>query len=86
MARARYTVRNLRDDIDRINDWCYYDNIPLRLEVGGRNGYQAVDEYPVDADGKRIGTGVNRNVECGSSRECSHAAFAWYGAQVQKSR
>ena len=83
---SRYTISNLRTDIAKINDWCKSDGIPVRLIEQGRNGYQAIDEYPVDANGDRIGTYVNRNVCSGSSRECSQAAFAWYGAQVQRSR
>jgi hypothetical protein len=86
MTRSRYTVSDLRADLEKINGWCDNDKIPLHLKLQSRNGYQAIDEYPVDADGNRIGIHINRNVEVGSSRECSRAAFAWYGAQVQKSR
>jgi hypothetical protein len=86
MARSRFTVVDLRSDIAKINGWLESEGAPFRLETGGRNGYQAVDEYPVDSAGSRIGTGVNRNVECGSSKDCSLAAFRHYGAWVQSSR
>ena len=76
MARARYTVSTLRSEIDKINGYLEYDGIPVRFEAGGRNGYQAVDEYSVDADCARIGSGVDRTVCCGSSRECGDAAWA----------
>jgi hypothetical protein len=75
MARARYTVRTLCDELTRINGYLESEGIPARFEHGGRNGYQAVDEYTVDADGKRQGSGVDRNVCCGSSRECGEAAW-----------
>ena len=84
MAIRRYTGKMLREDVDKINGWCADDGIPVRLIVQGRNGYQAIDEYPVDESGLRIGTYVNRNVCCGSSRECGHAASQWYNEQHRK--
>jgi hypothetical protein len=83
---ARFTIIDLRRDIAKINGWLAEEGCPFRLIEQGRNGYQAVDEYPVDADGNRQGTCVNRNVCCGTSRECSHAAFEHYGAWVQSSK
>ena len=83
---SRYTISNLRTDVAKINDWCKSDGIPVRLIEQGRNGYQAIDEYPVDADGNREGTGVNRNVCCGTSRECAHEAEAWYNQMHRRYR
>jgi len=77
---ARFTITDLRRDIAKINGWMEEHGWAERLVEQGRNGYQAVDEYSVDADCNRIGSGVNRNVCCGSSRECSLEAFAHYGA------
>jgi hypothetical protein len=48
------------------------DGCSKRFEVSGRNGYQAVDEYSVDSLGDRIGSGVDRNVGCGTAREVYH--------------
>ena len=73
---ARITVVTLRAEVDRINDCLARDGIRERLVVGGRYGYQAVDEYTVDADGKRIGSWVNRTVCAGTSRECVDGAWA----------
>jgi hypothetical protein len=75
---SRFTITDLRKAIVKINGWMEDEGWPGRLEEHGRNGYQAIDEYSVDADGNRIGSGVNRNVCCGSSRECSNAAYAHY--------
>ena len=75
---ARFTITDLRRDVVKINGWMEEHGWPERLEERGRNGYQAIDEYSVDAEGNRIGSGVNCNVCCGSSRECSHAAHAHY--------
>ena len=75
---ARYTVCDLRQDVAKVNDWAEKDGFPVRLECGGRNGYQAVDEYPVNVDGARVGSGVNRTVQTGSSKDCGFAALDWY--------
>lgn len=78
MARTRFTIIKLRNGIERINGWLADAGALVRFEVSGRNGYQAVDEYPVDADGNRIGTGVNRMVGSGTSRETHDAAYTAY--------
>ncbi len=61
----RYTVKDLRGDLERINA-----ALPdgLRMQEGGRNGYQAVDLY--DAAGSCL-----RNVGCGTARECMGYAY-----------
>ena len=81
---ARYTVCALRDNVDKINGWLKDGGYTTRLEAGGRNGYQAIDEYSVDADGDRIGSGVNRNVCCGTSRECGDAAYDYYNGCLRR--
>ena len=83
MARARYTVAKLEARIERINEWLESDGSMIRMEVGGRNGYTAIDEYSVDADGNRIGSGCNRNVGCGSPRECSEYAETAYSNEYR---
>ena len=80
----RYTIKSLRRDIDKINEWLADDGSTIRLIEQGRNGYQAVDEYSVDADGNRIGSGVNRNVCCGSSRECYFEAISHYRVECNR--
>ena len=81
---ANFTITDLRKDIAKINGWMEEHGWTERLVEQGRNGYQAVDEYSVDADGNRIGSGVNCNVCCGSSRECSHAAHDHYNDLYQR--
>lgn len=77
---ARITVVTLRGSIAEINAWLEDGSYSVRLETGGRNGYQAVDEYSVWPDGSRNGSGVNRTVCCGSSRECVSAAYDYWNA------
>ena len=77
---ARFTITDLRRAIVKINGWMKEEGWPERFIEQGRNGYQAVDEYSVDADDNRIGSGVNRNICCGTSRECGYAVHAEYGS------
>lgn len=79
-------MANLRADVDEINNWLKAGGYPYRLETGGSYGRQSVDEYSVDTEGNRIGTGMNYRVVIGSSRECSHAAYAYYGGVVNEGR
>jgi hypothetical protein len=65
----RFTVTDLRAGVERLNNQLAEAGALIRYIVAGRNGYQATDEYPVDADGNRIGTHVNRMVGSGTSRE-----------------
>lgn len=86
---ARYTAKALANQIEMINGWLENGGSLIRFETGGRNGYNAVDEYSVDEDGKRIGSGVNRNVGCGTPRECAgYAEQAYYNeiARLQREK
>jgi hypothetical protein len=65
----RFGPKQLEESVQRYNEAMAADGVLKRFVVGGRNGYQAADEYTVDADGNRIGSGVDRNVGCGTSRE-----------------
>lgn len=71
---TRFTVRDLDSEVQRMNDMLRRANSPKRFERGGRNGYQAIDEYSVNPDGSRVNSGVDCNVGCGTSRECSRYA------------
>jgi hypothetical protein len=75
MTMTRFTAKDLESEVARMNDILFRANSPNRFECGGRNGYQAVDEYSVNPDGSRKGSGIDRNVGCGTSRECSR--YAW---------
>jgi hypothetical protein len=83
---ARVTIATLRDAVDEINGWLEEGGFSVRLETGGRNGYQAVDEYSVWPSGARHGSGVNYNVCCGTSRECVFAAYDQYNARCNTAR
>ena len=74
----RFTVTNLRAEVENLNESLAEKGADVRFTVGGRNGYQAVDEYPVDAEGNRIGTGVNRMVGSGTSRETYDETYQAY--------
>ncbi len=84
MARRRYTAKALAEQIETINGWLKDAGSLIRFETGGRNGYNAVDEYSVDADGNRIGSGVNRNIGCGTPRECAEYAETAYSNEYRK--
>jgi hypothetical protein len=77
---ARVTIARLRTVIADINGWLEEGGFSVRLEEGGRNGYQAVDEYSVWPSGARHGSGVNCNIQCGTARECVDAAASHYSA------
>ena len=80
----RYTVTILRNDIDDINQQLANMGSKKRLETGGRYGYQAIDVYSVDDNGKRANSGVDCNLETGSSRECYLASLAFLNSQYAK--
>ena len=65
----RFTKTDLAAGIDDLNNQLEAAGALIRYEVGGRNGYQAVDEYPIDVAGNRVGSHVNRMVGSGSSRQ-----------------
>ena len=80
----RFTITDLRRDIEEINNGLQEIGALVRFEISPRNGYQAVDEYPIGGDGKRIGSGVNRMVGSGSSRETALECWqAYRGIQRQ---
>lgn len=82
----RYTAKRLAERIETINGWLENDGSLIRFECGGRNGYNAVDEYSVDLNGKRIGSGCNRNVGCGTPRECVGYAEQAYSNEISRMR
>jgi hypothetical protein len=83
MARRRYTKSDLGQRIEAINGWFEADGSTIRFEVGGRNGYTAVDQYSVDADGNRKGSSVDRNIGCGTPRECAEYAATAYSNEYR---
>jgi len=83
---SRFTISNLRADIAKINGYLLEEGSDTLLVEQGRNNYQGVDEYPIDAQGNRIGSGVNRNVCCGTPRECSDAAWSYYDTKFNALR
>ena len=81
----RYSVCDLREDVAIVNGWAEKSGFPARLEIGGRNGYQAIDEYSVGADGEALKPGcADRNVCCGSYEDCGFAAYRWYSNRAQE--
>lgn len=74
MARARFTDKRLKAEIDEINENLAEKGALIRFEWKPRNGYSACDEYDVDSEGNRSHSG-SRNVGCGSPREVN--TFAW---------
>lgn len=84
MARRNVTVKDLRNEIDKINGYLAEDNFSFRLREAGRNGYQAVDAYFVHPDGTPHEDGAVRNVCCGTSRECIEKAWTCYNISFAK--
>jgi hypothetical protein len=83
MARTRYTKGDLKARVEKINRWLDELTSTIRFEVGGRNGYTAVDQYSIHADGSRIGSGCDRNVGCGTPRECAEYAEDAYSTEYR---
>lgn len=81
---ARFTLTTLRGGIEEINGWLASAGAKVRFEVGGRNGYQAVDEYTVDTDGNRLGSGVNRMVGSGTFKQTYDEAYEAYNGILRK--
>jgi len=80
---ARITISDLRSTIEECNQLLQERKSKIGFVNQGRNGYQAVDEIAVDKEGNRIGSGVNRNVGCGTSRECIDYVWQAYHAEVR---
>lgn len=77
----RYTITDLRQQIDRINDELEREGIPYRMEEGGRNGYQAVDLYKIP----RKNGCIERTIGCGTSREVAdYARSAFQNLLIDK--
>lgn len=64
---SRYTVTDLRQDVALYNSFRAADTSTYFYRSQGRNGYQNIDLYHVNADGS---VECQRHVEGGSSREC----------------
>ncbi len=67
---SRYTARRLEEDVEQFNERLKTAGCLKRFEVGGRNGYTAVDQYSVTEDGDRPCSGVDCMVAAGTPREC----------------
>ena len=74
----RYGPKQLEIDVARLNTELRDLFCLKRFEVGARNNYQTVDEYSVNENGERIGSGVDSNVACGTSREVYAATETRY--------
>lgn len=80
---SRYTIANLRADIQEVNERLIEAGSKLLAEENPRNGYQAVDAYTVDDNGQRVGTGVN-NIGCGTSREVNDYLQGWFYNEINR--
>lgn len=73
---SRYTITNLRADLESINQSLESIGSEFRLSESGRYGYQAVDIETVEQ--RREGKGnICRNLEGGTSRECMEASYVF---------
>ena len=76
----RYTITNLRADIDRYNSYMLGDGINTFFREQGRNFYQAADCYKFDRDGSislthMIGGGTSREVSAYCREEYNRSKF-----------
>lgn len=78
--------RKLDKKIYTVNRWLEGDGFSVRLVSNGRNGYIAIDEYPVWPDGTRRGSCVNRTVCYGSAEKCAIAAERYYGELYRRAQ
>lgn len=81
---ARFTVRNLRESLEEINEGLAEAGADVRFGLFPRNNYQAVDEYEVDSEGNRTGSGCRRNVGCGTSKEVNGYCWDAYYAIINR--
>lgn len=70
----RYTGKNLESDVASINQKLETLGAPLRLVVGYRYNYTAIDLATPEQLARHC---CQRNLECGSPRECLAAANAF---------
>jgi len=78
----RITTRHLNELAESLNQQLEEKGSLLRIEIGGRNGYQAADCYRVDESGKRIGSGIERNIGCGTPREVCNYCKQWFWIEL----
>ena len=67
----RYTQKDFKEDLFYINTNDVLSGVVRFAGFGARNGYSAVDEYVVASNGTIF---LQRNIECGTPRECIRAA------------
>lgn len=63
----RLTINDLKDEVNKQNEYLVYSGSNVLFKVGERYGYRAVDLYFVDDNGDDR---CQNNIECGSSRQC----------------
>lgn len=63
----RYTIKNLRNDIEQYNPMQILSGSTVYFKEQGRNGYQAVDLYMIRPDGSESCASL---LETGTSKEC----------------
>lgn len=73
--RQRITVTDLREHLKTFNKLFAENGSNLFLREQGRNGYQAVDVYFIDAGGKEH---CQRMLQGGTARECMCEAREFY--------
>lgn len=68
---SRYYPKQLKEDLETLNDALIVSGSTYYLASGARNGMQAVDVMHVDASG---GRSCQNNLEAGTSLKCYTAA------------
>jgi hypothetical protein len=74
MKRSKFTIADLRKNVEEINESFKDLGINKVFVINGRNGYQAVDAYEM-VDGKLE---CCTNVGCGTSKEVNDYCWGSY--------
>ena len=70
---SRYTAKDLKAEVERVNQDMEERGIDWRYVVGGRYGYTALDGGTVEIVSKHC---INTTHQCGSPRECRDALYS----------
>lgn len=76
---SRYAYNRLKDDVEGLNSQLEERGHGYRFQIGGRNGYTAIDLARLD---QLKGRTSERNLVCGSPRECLAACQEYLDLHV----
>ena len=75
----RYTGKSLEADLIDFNKWLEERGDAMRFVIGYRYNYTAVDLATPENAARHC---TNRNLECGTPRECLNACYKYLAQKV----